>query len=81
MLSQSKTLARVAVFDGTTYQIFNAETGESGLRKISSFGLIMAPPLLDITGGTNATVKLFTMMHHNIDAVQAGMRIFKSPCR
>lgn len=68
-----KLLARVAVFDGTTYQIFNAETGESGLRKNQLIWTDNGASLLDITGGTNATVS-FTMMHHNIDAVQAGMR-------
>ena len=68
-----KLISRVAVFDGTTYQIFNADTGESGLNKNQLIWTDNGASLLDLTGGSNASVS-FTMLHHHIDAVEAGMR-------
>ncbi len=67
-----KLISRVAVFDGTTYQIFNADTGESGLTKNQLIWTDNGASLLDLTGGSNASVR-FTMLQHNIDAVEAGM--------
>ena len=65
--------SRVAVFDGNNYQIFNAETGASGLNKNELIWTDNGASLLDISGGTNARVS-FNMMHHNIGAVEAGLR-------
>ncbi len=66
-------VSRVAVFDGTKYQIFNASTGESGLKKNQLIWTDNGASLLDVSGGRNAHVS-FNILHSKLGAVEAGMR-------
>lgn len=63
----------VAVFDGSTYKIFDPTTGQTGLKKNQMIWTDNGNSLLDITGGRNARVS-FTTLNHSVSAIEAGMR-------
>lgn len=75
--------SRVAVFSGNKYQIFDPATGMSGLRSGKAREVIWTDngnPLLNITGAQAAKTRsgqsarvTFTMMHHRISSIRAGM--------
>lgn len=69
---RNRTLTpKVAVFDGTQYEIFDPVTGASGLSSTELIWNDHAGSLLDVQGGTNARVTFSTILN-SISASQAG---------
>lgn len=69
---RNRTLSsRIAVFDGQNYELFDPDSGESGLRKNQLLWINHDGSLLDVQGGSNAHVS-FSMIKSSIPAVQAG---------
>ncbi len=62
---------RVAVFDGTQYEIFNPFTGDSGVGPNELIWNNHDGSILDIQGGTNAQVS-FSIIKNSMSASEAG---------
>lgn len=70
---RNRTLTtKVAVFDGTNYEIFDPATGESGIRNNQLIWTNHDGSLLDIQGGTNGRVS-FSIIKNSIPVAKAGM--------
>lgn len=64
-------IAKVAVFDGVEYEIFDPLNGTSGLAQDELIWLDHDGSLLDVQGGSNAKVS-FSIIKDSISASQAG---------
>lgn len=63
---------RVAVFEGTHYEIFDPNTGVSGIRENQLIWTNHSGSLLDIQGGTNGRVS-FSIIEKDMPVVKAGL--------
>lgn len=63
---------RVAVFEGTHYEIFDPNTGVSGIRENQLIWTNHSGSLLDIQGGKNGRVS-FSIIEKNMPVVKAGL--------
>ena len=63
---------RVAVFEGTHYEIFDPNTGISGIRENQLIWTNHSGSLLDIQGGQNGRVS-FSIIKKNMPVVKAGL--------
>ncbi len=61
---------RVAVFDGTKYEIFDPKTGMSGINKNQLIWVDHSGSLLDVQGGSNARVS-FSIIKNSIPIAEA----------
>ena len=64
--------SRIAVFDGTHYEIFDPSSGASGIRSNQLIWNNHDGSLLDVQGGTNARVS-FSIIQNSVPAAQAGL--------
>lgn len=63
---------KIAVFDGTNYEVFDPITGQSGIKENQLIWINHDDSLLDVQGGTNARVS-FSIIKNQVPAVQAGL--------
>lgn len=69
---RNRTLtSRIAVFDGTHYEIFDPSSGVSGIRENQLIWNNHDGSLLDVQGGTNARVS-FSIIQSSVPTAQAG---------
>lgn len=69
---RNRTLStRLAVFDGTHYEIFDPDSGVSGIRENQLIWNNHDGSLLDVQGGSNAHVS-FSIIRSSVPAAQAG---------
>lgn len=64
--------SRVAVFDGTHYEIFDPKSGASGIRENQLIWTDHSGSLLDIQGGSNGRVR-FSIIENQVPVVKAGL--------
>lgn len=65
-------IQRIAVFEGTHYEIFDPKTGTSGIRPNQLIWSSSGGSLLDIQGGQNARLS-FSILKSNVPVAKAGL--------